>query len=189
MAARPTPEPSLAEYLGQVAKYAVLGWILVLALVSWGRILFSIPTAAIVRLLLSSAGYVVSGSPAHIKVGDLPMRFLYPWWTAAPVFVLGAAAVLAYPTDRAHKVAGVIQIWFHTTMINAMMLGWVAAQPDRIGMDLEVSLGTQLTTYDLFVNQMRIVYPPAMAIVLCLSLLFWMARVAPRPLQWSSKSG
>src|ERR1035438_9586480 len=178
----PTDDLTLREYLRQVAGYAVLGLVLLIVLIPLGKITFSLPTAAIVRAMLAGQGYTVAGTLAHVKMGDFPMRYLQPWWTAAPAFALGAAAILAYPTDRGHKILGLVQIWFHTVLFNAMILGWLAAQPDPVGMDTALANLPQVTTYAIFSAQIRLVYPPAMTLVLALSLLFWMVRIVPRPL-------
>jgi len=174
---QPTSDLTVKTYLQRALSIAGVGWVLLLVVAPLGKLLFAVPTAALLRGLLAASGNDIAGSGAQIAVGEQGMREVVWAWTAAPVVVLGLGAVLAYPADMLKKAMGVLVVLVNTVMVNTMVIGWLLVQTTVV-----IDTGGAVSYQDLFAGQLRWLYPPAMTSVLALSLLFWMWRVVPRPL-------
>jgi hypothetical protein len=176
---RPVLDLSLRAYLGRFALLAVVIEALFLALPA-GQTLWTVPSAGLARWLASSTGAAVNGHGAQLLVMDWGGGLVSAPWTAAPVFALAAAGILAYPTDLGHKLQGLVQVLFHTFTFNVMVLTLVAMQPTV--MPGSAGPAPRVPWCTLYSAKLAAVYAPLMTLVMVLSLLFWMLRVVPRPL-------
>lgn len=177
------PAFDLRRYLYRVAGWSLLGW-LVLLPTPLGRWLFAAPAARLVATLLTASGSTAGAHGARLVVTGFPIWQVPTVWTAAPVIILGSAAVLCWPSTLVKRVLGVLQVAFHCTLINVVVLAWVSQTPGRTTDTIDIAHGPAVTVcmYDTLCRGLREVYPLAMAAVLGLSLGFWLLRVAPRPL-------
>ncbi|MBI2297590.1 MAG: hypothetical protein HYU66_01335 [Armatimonadetes bacterium] len=156
-------------------------WAAALLLVSLatppGRWLWEACTAWLVSGFLHASGHHVVCHGLTMQVEDLPVRRVVALWTAAPVWGVGAACMLAWPARWTQRLGGLLLLLVNTVLVNAVALGWVAQTPAKIGVG-EEGAGAA-ASYEPFVTALRLAYPVAMTVTLCLVLLYWLTRVVP----------
>jgi hypothetical protein len=154
----------LPRYLARTAGWAAGALVLVLA-TPLCDLLCARPTVSLAALLLQAAGESVWHGGSTIQVGLAPPRTVLGYWTAAPPFLIGAAFILTWPATAAKRALGLVAMLVDTVLINLVVLGWVTQAPDL--------------TIDGVCRGLRLVYPPLMAGVVGVTLLYWLLRVVP----------